>query len=129
MKKVTINKDGHYEFDETPAVIQPFSIHLEKLRDQEADRYGKSLVPQDGFMNQREFKAGWDARDAIAKEREAKLVEALEFYANKDNFKIIANEFGDNKLHVYESYKKHSIGDVGVKAIEAIEADRKAGEE
>ena len=87
MKKVIQNKDGHYEFDETPAVIQPFSIHLEKLRDELAHKelVKCQIVKTGKDMFTHMYCKGWDARDAIAndelaklKEREARLVEALE---------------------------------------------------
>lgn len=47
-------------------------------------------------------------------------VEALEFYSDPKNFKLISDEFGDGKILNYESYGKHSIGDFGVKAVEAL---------
>lgn len=60
---------------------------FEKLRDQEAEKYVEHCRDNQhavyGIAHAyclADFKAGWDTRDKIAKEREAKLVEALEFY-------------------------------------------------
>lgn len=87
MKKVTINKDGHYEFDETPAVIQPFSIHLEKLRDELALDEAQFCHCSGGACSGCEkstikiFKQGFDkGAEEMAKIKDAqieKLVEAL----------------------------------------------------
>lgn len=57
---------------------------LEKLRDKLAIEYSArrnsnpAMSTADYNSTKVEFCAGWAARDAIAKEREAKLVEALE---------------------------------------------------
>lgn len=83
MKKVTINKDGHYEFDETPAVIQPFSMHLEKLRDELAEEYFADTGP--GYLGQGIWDMAFDkGAEEMAKMLAFKdaqiegLVEALE---------------------------------------------------
>jgi hypothetical protein len=48
--------------------------------------------------------------------------EALEFYKNiKDNHTLIFDDEGNSRAEVYEKYKKHSIGDLGIKAREALE--------
>ena len=69
------------------------------------------------------------AYDALAKEnaslRESlKLaVEALEFYSEmavKRNHKFIFDDETKSRGEVYEQYKEHSIGDLGMKAFEAL---------
>ncbi len=52
---------------------------LEKLRDQEAENHSNVYINNDIKIRAHVgFQCGWDKRDAIAKEREAKLVCALE---------------------------------------------------
>jgi hypothetical protein len=46
-------------------------------RDELAEEYKKMLVPQDGYMTQRCFNAGFDAGYAIARKEAEVLVEAL----------------------------------------------------
>lgn len=56
---------------------------LEKLRDEEAENHSSVYINNAIRIRAHVgFQCGWDKRDAIAKEREAKLVEALEFIAS-----------------------------------------------
>lgn len=51
---------------------------LEKLRDQEADEHSSVYINNDIKIRAHVgFQCGWDARDKLAKEHTAKLVEAL----------------------------------------------------
>lgn len=52
--------------------------------------------------------------------RNAKLREALEFYSKRENFTLIFDNENDSRAEVYEKYKKYSIGDFSVRAIEAL---------
>ena len=50
------------------------------------------------------------------------MKECLEFYKNKDgtNFKPIFEDENSTRINIYESYKKYSIGDLGVNAIKTL---------
>lgn len=52
---------------------------LEKLRDEEAENHSSVYINNDIRIRAHVgFQCGWDKRDAIAKEREAKLVDSIE---------------------------------------------------
>lgn len=66
----------------------------EQIRDEEAEKYANELFPPihpawSGSENQAcqsGFEAGFDCRDKIGNEALKVAVEALEFYANRDNY-------------------------------------------
>ncbi len=71
--------------------------NLEKLRDQEAEKYGEQFKVYPKCYPREDFNAGWDARDKIAQEHTAKLVEALEFYAKHESVIKEAYHSNDEK--------------------------------
>ncbi len=66
------------------------------------------------------FKLGYLYAQAEHEALTAKLVTALEFYADRKNFQLIFDNEEESRAEVYEKYKTHSIGDLGVMAIEAL---------
>lgn len=93
---------------------------LEKLRDQEAENYSLQQWPKQDYEYEgthvaegeypshyrhsvyKAVQAGWDARDAIAKEREAKLVDLiceLENYLQWNTDNLVGDDLiGDQRL-------------------------------
>ncbi len=59
-----------------------------------------------------------DLRESQA--RELKLRGALEFYANGKNFQTIFDDPVGTRAEIYERYQAYSMGDLGVKAHEAL---------
>ena len=56
---------------------------MKKLRDELEEKYGNASPALVGFDTAESI---YEARDRIVQEREARLVEALEFYADSNNY-------------------------------------------
>jgi len=103
-------------------------IKLNEIRDELAEQFWKRTWDNFGsdFMDMHKhfcndniaeyFSAGFDA----AMERVKPVIDALEFYSNRENFTLIFDSEDSSRAELYEQYKRYSIGDYSLKAKEAL---------
>jgi len=91
----------------------PKKSSLERIRDELAEKICPYDPYHSGGIETLGFKKGWDARDVIAKEREAKLVEALKMYESIP-IKEVYNKYPDNpeiETEILNYYAEQALAD------------------